>query len=281
VLLMQTWREPLAPGEPEAVADVVAEVLGVDLVPVWNHRPTRGRFDVLSSCAVEEAEGREGGVRYDVRPRHRGQDPLLYLDLRSARRRVRAEAAGKDVLDLFAYTCGVGVTAAVGGAREVVDVDFAASALEIGAANARRNGVDHVRRPILGDCLPVVRSLAGLPVTPRRGGRLPPYPKQAPRRFDLVVLDPPTWATSAFGAVDLARDYPTVFKPAWLCVADGGAALVTNHLASVDVADWHAVLHRAAAKAGRPIRELEPILPDDDFPSPDDRPPLKMAWLRA
>jgi 23S rRNA (cytosine1962-C5)-methyltransferase len=45
--------------------------------------------------------------------------------------------------------------------------------------------------------------------------------------------------------------------------------------------EWLDQLQRSAAKAGRPVREMEWIEPESDFPSPDHNPPLKMALLRV
>ena len=50
-----------------------------------------------------------------------------------------------------------------------------------------------------------------------RGKRLPPFPKLEARRFDLVFLDPPRYAKSPFGVVDLINDYAALFKLALLC----------------------------------------------------------------
>lgn len=270
VLLVQTWRAPLEPGDLEAIAAVA----GPDLVPVWNHR---GRERGGSPAPeLHDPVGTELGLAFDVRPRHRGIDPLLFLDLRAGRRRLRRECAGRTVLNLFSYTGGSAVAALAGGATEAWNVDFASSALEVAAGNAKRNGVDAQQRNIEEDVYPVVRQLAGLPVRSRRPV---PYTRLEPRQFDVVVLDPPTWATSPFGAVDLVRDYPGVLKPALLATKPGGRLLVTNHVSTVDVNEWHAVVQRTAEKAGRPLADLEPIAPEEDFPSPDGRFPLKIAWL--
>lgn len=272
VLLVQTWRAPLDPGDLERIADVV----GPDLVPVWNHRgKERGGSPAPE---LDDPVGTELGLRFDVRPRHRGIDPLLFLDLRAGRRRLRAEAAGKTVLNLFSYTGGSAVAALAGGAKEAWNVDFASSALEIADANAKRNGVDAQQRNIEEDVYPVARQLAGMPVRSRKPV---PYLRLEPQQFDIVVLDPPTWATSPFGAVDLVRDYPGVLKPALLATNPGGRLLVTNHVSTVDRDEWHAVIRRTAEKAGRPLAALEPIAPEEDFPSPDGRFPLKIAWLTA
>lgn len=272
ILLVQTWRDPLAHGDLEPVRQACEDAVGAPLVAVWNHRGSRPvEFARWHDPELPRAPiGRELGVPYDVRPRHRGQDPLLFLDLRCVRRRVLALAAGRSVLNLFAYTCGVGVCAARGGAREVWDVDFAASALEVGRANAVLSGVETVQ--VQDDCLPVLRQLAGLHV-----GRKRPRTRLAPRTFDLVVLDPPTRSTGPWGAVDLVRDYPAIFKPALLATAPGGRVIATNHVAEVPVEDWVATLERAARKADRPLDGIEILAPEADFPSFDGRPPLKVA----
>ena len=102
--------------------------------------------------------------------------------------------------------------------------------------------------------------------------------------FDLVVLDPPTFSSSPFGAVDIVRDYQSLLKPAALATApDGGALLVTNHVSGVDLAAWLDQCERCCAKAGRPLAAPPEVLePHADFPPMDDRRhPLKIAVLRV
>jgi 23S rRNA (cytosine1962-C5)-methyltransferase len=110
---------------------------------------------------------------------------------------------------------------------------------------------------------------------------MPPFPKLEAQTFDLVFLDPPRYAKSPFGVVDLVNDYASVFKPALLCVADGGSLICTNNVADVQRDAWLDQLQRSAAKAGRPIRDMEWIMPEADFPSSDGQPPLKIALLRV
>jgi len=276
--LLQVWRPDALGGvDAHEVAAVLQAELGLSL-PVRLHLRGRAAEGVGPASAPAPAEGREGGLRYDVTPPLPGRDPLLFLDLRAGRRAVRAAAEGRDVLNLFAYTCGVGVAAAAGGGRSV-NVDFSASALTVGESNAGRNGLAPSFSTLKEDVLPVVRQFSGLGVK-GRAARRRRFRRLEPRTFDLVVLDPPRWAKSPFGAVDLVRDYPSLFKPALLCAQVGGELLVTNHVARVHLDDWLDVLRRCATKAGRPIRELEVVPPDEDFPSPDGRHPLKMAWIR-
>ncbi|MFK7926896.1 MAG: class I SAM-dependent rRNA methyltransferase [Myxococcota bacterium] len=280
LLLIQTWREPLDKGVPEHLAQVVHDALGVELVPVWNHRAKgAGPFVAWHQPQVPpDPVGLEHGLTFDVQPRHRGQDPLLFLDFRVGRRAIRERCAGQRVLNLFSYTCGIGVAAAVGGAKSALNVDFAESALAVGRRNAEMNGVEDTVETLHFDALPVLRALAGVPFKDRRGGRrLPPAPVK-PQTFDCVVLDPPRWARSKYGAVDVVRDYASLFKPAVLCTEPGGAVLATNHVPQVDLTQWLDALRRCAAKAGRPLADIEVLPVDPDVPSSDGAHPLKLAW---
>jgi len=282
LLLVQTFREPLPADQVLQLQQLANAALGLDLPIVCNHRgpPIPADFPLHQATAAGLAEHHchEGGVRLPIRARHRGQDPWLFLDLRSGRRRVQQLAAGRSVLNLFAYTCGVGVVAAAAGATKVLNVDFSQGALEIGhRAAAALQLPDGRFQTLHSDCLPVLRQLAGLPVQ-RRGKHLS-YLRVPRETYDLIVLDPPRYAKSRFGDIDVVRDYQSLWKPCVLSLAPGGQALVTNHVPQVVAADWHEVLRRCAAKAGRPVLDLQPIAVDEDFPSFDGQAPLKMALI--
>jgi 23S rRNA (cytosine1962-C5)-methyltransferase len=291
VVLIQTWREELAAGDLSTIRETVAAHLDFDPVVVWNHRAkgqaesfeTWHALSDLMQGRAPEFIGQEAGLRFCVTPRHRGSDPLLFLDLRAGRQHVRSvcqQRPGLRVLNLFAYTCGVGIAADAGGAAEVWNVDFAESALAIGKRNAVLNGLsEDTTRHVHGDAFVIARQLAGLSVKGRYG-KLPAYESIESQQFDLVVLDPPKWAKSPFGVVDLVRDYQSVFKPALLATKPDGQLLVTNNVARVDADTWLDSLRRCAEKNGRSVRDLRLIPPDEDFPSFDGQPPLKMAAMQ-
>ncbi len=273
VLLAQTFRAPLEPEDRHALNALAADLPGVGHM-VWNHR---GEGERALSGPSERHVVTEDGLRFAFQSRHRGLDPWLFLDFRAGRRRVRQETRGRRVLNLFAYTCTMGVAAAAGGARHALNIDFSESALAIGRENAALNDVPANRFTAdKADVIPTIRQLAGLPVKGR--GRRRPFRRYSTQPQGIIVLDPPTWARSPFGAVDPVRDYASLFKPCLLAAAPGGAILATNHVSTVDRDDWVAGLRRCADKAGRPLADVEIIPPDADFPSPDGHPPLKMAW---
>ncbi len=287
LLLVQSFHSPLAPETLAALEAFYAEKLP-GLALVFNDR-SQANSRIGNPLTPEQLEVamlpreiHEIGVRYRIQGRHGGQDPWLFLDLRAARRRVMQEVPGKSLLNLFAYTCGVGIAASKAGARFVMNVDFAESSIDVGKENMRINELPHRPRFVKCDAFAAMRQLAGIGQPERvRGKRMPPFPKMEPQTFDLVFLDPPRYAKSAFGVVDLVNDYASVFKPALLCTTEGGTLICTNNVADVDREKWLDQLQRSAAKAGRPVKDMEWILPEEDFPSPDGNPPLKIALLRV
>ena len=77
------------------------------------------------------------------------------------------------------------------------------------------------------------------------------------------------------------RDYESLFKPCVLATRPGGTVLAVNHVASVDVDEWLTKLDRCATKADQPLSGLTVLSPEGDFPSPDGKPPLKIALARV
>lgn len=287
LILIQSFHQTLAAHEHKAIEDFYASVLP-GRICVYNDRShSNSRISNALSAellpeAKKERQFSELGLQYLVQARHGGQDPWLFLDMRAGRRRIMQEAAGKSVLNLFAYTCGIGLAAARGGASHVVNVDFAESNLKVGKANAHLNELPVRLRFIQSDAFAATRQLAGIgQAKVVRGKKMPDFPPLEPRQFDLVFLDPPRYAKSAFGVVDIINDYAALMKPALLCTADGGTLVCCNNAAQVSRDTFADQLQRCAKKAGRLVRAMEWISPEADFPSPDGQPPLKIALLRV
>ena len=287
LLLVQCLHSPLAPELLAALKAFYAEKLPA-LIMIWNDRShANSRIgNPLPPADLDAAmlprEIHEMGVTFRMQGRHTGQDPWLFLDLRAARRRVMHEIPGKSLLNLFAYTCGVGIAAAKAGARFVVNVDFADTAISVAKESARINDLPVRPRFVKCDAFAAMRQYSGIGQPERvRGKRMPPFPKIEAQTFDMVFLDPPRYAKSPFGVVDLINDYASVFKPALLCTTPGGTLICTNNAADVGRDAWLDQLQRTAAKSKRPIQSMEWIEPEEDFPTSDGQHPLKIALLRV
>jgi 23S rRNA (cytosine1962-C5)-methyltransferase len=182
LILTQSFHGPLSQADEEALEAFYLEAFP-DTDHVYNDR-SHANSRVSNPLPPERLvraealrEFSELGVKYNVQARHGGQDPWLFLDLRAARRRIMAEAPEKSVLNVFAYTCGVGVAAAKAGARHVVNVDFAESSLSVGKANARLNTLPFRPRFVKSDAFAAMRQLSGIGQPKMvRGKHLPPFP---------------------------------------------------------------------------------------------------------
>lgn len=287
VLLVQSFHRTL---EASLLAELETFYAGVfPALPVFYNDRSQANSRIANAlppesiaAAHELRQFQEMGVNYRFQARHAGQDPWLFLDLRAGRRRIMQESAGKSLLNLFAYTCGIGIAAAKAGARHVVNVDFSEASIAIGKDNARLNDLPIRLRFVKSDAFAALRQLSGQGQAQMvRGKRMPPFPKLDAHQFDIVFLDPPRYAKSPFGVVDLVNDYAALFKPALLCTAEGGTLICCNNVAEVNSEAWLDQLERSARKAGRGIRDVEWIAPEADFPSSDGQAPLKIALLHV
>jgi 23S rRNA (cytosine1962-C5)-methyltransferase len=186
----------------------------------------------------------ENGLRFqaDVVAGHKTG---FFFDQRENRARVRALAAGRRVLDVFAYSGGFSVYAAAGGAAAVTSLDASAPALAEAEANFALNQADAkvaaARHDILvGDAFAM---LEGLPA--------------AGRTFDLVIVDPPSFAKSAAEVARALAAYARLTRLALDVVDRRGGLLVMASCSSRVTPDaFFEAITRAAAEAGRPLAEI-------------------------
>ena len=133
---------------------------------------------------------RENGLRFLIKPADY-LDVGLFLDHRNTRKMVREESAGKRVLNLFSYTGSFTVNAAAGSAAGTLTVDMSNTYLQWADKNMSLNGfTGEEHRFLQADVLQWLRQPDG-------------------ERFDLIVLDPPTFSNSKrmFGTLDVQRDH--------------------------------------------------------------------------
>ncbi len=133
----------------------------------------------------------ENGLRFEVQPGVH-QNAGLFLDMRLLRTWLKQYSKGKNVLNLFAYTCSLSVAAMAGCATQVVNVDMNRSSINWGNRNHELNDQD-------------LRSVRTIPHNIFRSwGKIQ---KMGP--FDLVIIDPPSRQRGSF---DAGKDYVTILK---------------------------------------------------------------------
>lgn len=150
---------------------------------------------------------REGGLSFHVNLSDY-LDTGLFLDHRITRSRVRGEARGRRVLNLFCYTGSFSVYAAAGGAKSVDSVDLSNTYLAWAERNLEVNG-------FRGSAYSFLREDALEFLSAASAGR---------RRWDLVVLDPPTFSNSKRmrDSLDIARDWASLVERCLVVLNPGG-----------------------------------------------------------
>ena len=182
----------------EAAAAELGVLPGRTFLKARRRQRGGGQYEKLGEHAATLTV-QEGGLQFEVNLSDY-LDTGLFLDQRSTRALVRAEAESKRVLNLFCYTGSFSVYAAAGAARETVSLDLSNTYLEWTRRNLTANGFSDTRRHA------VVRDEARAFLTHRaRRGEAP---------FDLVVADPPTHSRSAKSETpwDVEQDHAALLE---------------------------------------------------------------------
>jgi 23S rRNA (cytosine1962-C5)-methyltransferase len=227
-------------------------------------RESRGHASIepLWGLPVEEIDVVESGGHYLIRPAA-GVSVGLFVDMREVRTWLTHDAAqGRTVLNLFAYTCSLGVSAMLGRATRVLNVDVSKAYLDWGKANYGLN--DLAVDPhdfVFGDAFDWLRRFA------RRD-----------QHFDMVIVDPPSFSSTPFSVV---RDFQRLVAAAAQAVGPGGVLLAATNHASTSDERFEAWLDRGLRDARRHGRLLQQWQePAADFPVPPGRGPyLKVRAL--
>jgi 23S rRNA (cytosine1962-C5)-methyltransferase len=185
----------------------------------------------------------------DLRPGH-GQKTGLYLDQRENRRRFAGFAAGRNVLDVFCYSGGFALHAARAGARSITLVDSSADGLELARQNLVRNKIDDADLVEAGW---------------NEGFK---HLREAGRRFDLIVLDPPKFARAKEQVSQALSAYRDLNAQAARLLAPGGILFTCSCSGNVSEVEFERTVASAMRQAERRAVLLERRGAAPDHPVP-------------
>ena len=191
---------------------------------------------------------REHGVRFSANVIE-GHKTGYFLDHRHNRKRVGELAKGKSVLDVFSYAGGFSVHALCGGAREVYSLDISKQALDTARYNATLNIEQPAMHTIAKDAFVAMEELL-------KDGK----------RFDLVVVDPPSFAKKASEVAGALKSYRRLAKLAIPLVNKGGLLVMASCSSRVSADDFFATVEEALQESLRRFRETERSFHDIDHP---------------
>lgn len=203
----------------EAIAHRIADDCGAHAVFVkprsGDSLPPRA---LVGSIPEQLIRVLEHGALFDVDTVN-GQKSGFFLDQRENRLLIRSLSQGKSVLNLFGYTGGFSIAAGLGGARSVVTVDVAKPAIAAAEHNWRINNLPSTaHHGVTRDAFEYLVDTAASGV-----------------RYDIVIVDPPSFARSSAALEKAHQAYVSLFARAASIVAPGGIlalASCSSHVGS-------------------------------------------------
>ncbi len=234
-----------------AVSDSKTLVLRLSRQLQKHSEAMRGLADgqiLVGSLPEPEVRFREHGLWFEANVVH-GHKTGYFLDHRHNRKRVGELARGKKVLDVFAYAGGFSVHALAGAAREVVSLDISAQALEMARRNAALNQASDRHRIRVGDAFAEMEQL-----------------QQSGERFDLIVVDPPSFAKRASERDKAMAQYARLVKAALALIGRGGILVMASCSSRVTTEEFFDLVEQSLRESGRRWRELERSTHDVDHP---------------
>lgn len=238
-ILQRSRAKQVGAGAEAEDPGVERESSGGKLQALWGRLPPR-------ELVVEEH-----GLKFKANL-FEGQKTGLFLDHRENRRFIQDWSSGRAVLNCFSYTGAFSVYALRGGAKQVVSCDSALPATAAAIENFRINGFDPDEHEFLSeDCFELLT---------RYG--------QAGRRFDLIILDPPSFAHSKKNVYSALRGYTRLNELALNLIEPGGLLASASCTSYVSPEMFRDMLATAAAHQGKRLQIIHDAGQPLDHPVP-------------
>ena len=210
---------------------------------------------------------KENGIHFAVYL-NEGAMVGVFLDQRDVRKAIRDRyAEGKTVLNTFSYTGAFSVAAAKGGATKTTSVDLANRSKSKTIEQFSMNGIDYEAQDIIvEDVFHYFK-----------------YAVKKNLKFDLVILDPPSFARSKKVTFSAAKDYTNLLKQAITITEDHGVIVASTNSAAFDMKRFKGFIKTAFQECNEKYEILEEYsLPEDfrtikEFPEGDY---LKVVFIR-
>ncbi|QZY55657.1 class I SAM-dependent rRNA methyltransferase [Crassaminicella profunda] len=174
----------------------------------------------------------------------------VFLDQREVRKKIREKyAKEKNVLNTFSYTGAFSIFAALGGAKKTTSVDLANRSLSKTIEHFSLNGIDYETQDIIvEDVFHYFK-----------------YAEKKNLKFDLVILDPPSFAKSKKFRFSAAKDYKDLLKSVISITEEDGTIVASTNCASFDMKKFKGFIEKAFKEMGKRYEILEEYRLPKDF----------------
>ncbi|MFN3492178.1 MAG: class I SAM-dependent methyltransferase [Anaerolineales bacterium] len=174
------------------------------------------------------------------------RDASFYLDTSNLRKWLIKNSKNKTVLNTFAYTGSLGVSAMAGGASKVVQTDRNKNFLNLAKDSYSLNNFPIQKQNFIAqDFFPVISRF-----------------KTGKQTFDCVIIDPPIFSSTSKGKVDLENESVRLINKVRPLINDGGYLISINNGVYVSGSEYMKILETICKDGYLSIRELIPV-PED------------------
>lgn len=238
----------------ETVVKLLADLTGAKFIYEKSDSPFRKieGLKPVKEWRLDEGEKRieisEAGARFIV-DIEKGHKTGFYLDQRRSRLAVRDISKGKSVLDLFCYTGGFSINAALGGAVKVLGVDIKQDWLDLAMQNAALNGVSEKINYTRGDAFEILKNICN-----------------SGEKFDIIVIDPPSFVKDRRSVVTAAKGYKELNTLAMKAATDGGVLCTFSCSHNMSNEIFSGVIKASAASAKKSFTIIKRCHQDKDHP---------------
>jgi len=174
----------------------------------------------------------------------------VFLDQRNVRKQIRDKyARGRTVLNMFSYTGAFSVFAALGGASKTTSVDLANRSLSKTIEQFSVNEVDYEAQDIIVEDVFLYFK----------------YAAKKKMKFDLVVLDPPSFARSKKYTFSAAKDYKNLLKETIAITENNGIIVASTNCSAFDMKKFNGFIDTAFKEMNGKYKILEEHSLPEDF----------------
>jgi 23S rRNA (cytosine1962-C5)-methyltransferase len=192
---------------------------------------------------------KENGVQFAIYL-NEGAMVGVFLDQREVRKLIRDKYAnGKRVLNTFSYTGAFSVFAASGGASHTTSVDLANRSLSKTIENFSINGIDYEAQDIIVEDVFNYFKFA----------------RKKELKFDMVVLDPPSFARSKKHTFSAAKDYKDLLKDTIAITEDNGVIVASTNCSTFDMKKFKGFIDTAFKESNGRYKLMEEFSLPEDF----------------
>jgi 23S rRNA (cytosine1962-C5)-methyltransferase len=176
----------------------------------------------------------------------------FFLDQRNVRKQIM-ELYGRNrrVLNTFSYTGAFSVFAAKGGSLSTTSIDLAKRSLEKTKANFILNDIKLEANEIVVDEISAYFAAA----------------KEEGKRYDLIILDPPSYSRSKNFSFSAQKDYTALVEQALPILDKNGILMASTNCSLFDMKEFQEMVKKGFRKFNRKYRVLESFQLPADFPT--------------